>query len=60
MTKINKFEKKFAKIINKKYATTVSERYLRNSIKSTCIKKGDEVIIPNFTIIYEMDGWVVK
>ena len=50
---INKFEKKFAKIINKKYATTVSNgtAALEIALKAIGIKKNDEVIIPNFTII---------
>ena len=50
---INKFEKKFAKIINKKYATTVSNgtAALEIALKALGVKKSDEVIIPNFTII---------
>ena len=50
---IIKFEKKFAKIINKKYATTVSNgtAALEIALKALGIKKNDEVIIPNFTII---------
>ena len=50
---INKFEKKFAKIINKKFATTVSNgtAALEIALKAIGIKKNDEVIIPNFTII---------
>ena len=50
---INKFENKFAKIINKKFATTVSNgtAALEIALKAIGIKKNDEVIIPNFTII---------
>ena len=52
-SEINKFEKKFSKIINKRYATTVSNgtAALEIALKAIGIKKNDEVIIPNFTII---------
>ena len=51
--KINQFEKKFAKVIDKKFATTVSNgtAALEIALKVIGIKKNDEVIIPNFTII---------
>ncbi len=50
---IIKFENKFAKIIGKKYATSVSNgtAALEIALKALGIKKNDEVIIPNFTII---------
>jgi perosamine synthetase len=50
---LDKFEKKFAKIIGKKYAISVSNgtAALEIALKSIGIKKNDEVIIPNFTII---------
>jgi perosamine synthetase len=51
--KINEFEKKFASFIGVNYATTVSNgtAALEIAIKALDIKKNDEVIIPNFTII---------
>lgn len=47
------FEKKFSKKINHKYSIAVSNgtAALEIAIKSLNLKKGDEVIIPNFTII---------
>tara|TARA_B110000196_G_C21129658_1_gene657773 strand:+ start:220 stop:1374 length:1155 start_codon:yes stop_codon:yes gene_type:complete len=50
---ISDFEIKFAKFIGTNYATTVSSgtAALEISIKALGIKKNDEVIIPNFTII---------
>jgi perosamine synthetase len=50
---INKFEKEFSKLVNRKYSTTVSNGTgaLEIAVKALGIKKGDEVLIPNFTII---------
>jgi perosamine synthetase len=50
---IEDFENSFSKFIGLKYATTVSSgtAALEIAIKALGIKKGDEVIIPNFTII---------
>jgi perosamine synthetase len=50
---IKKFEKKFSKYINRKYSITVSNgtAALEIAVKALGIKKGDEVLIPNFTII---------
>ena len=50
---IGKFEKKFSKLINRKYSTTVSSgtAALEIAIKAIGIKKDDEILIPNFTII---------
>jgi perosamine synthetase len=50
---IYKFEKKFSKFIGSKYSISVSNgtAALEIGIKALEIKKGDEVIIPNFTII---------
>jgi perosamine synthetase len=47
------FEKKFSQYIKKKYASTVSNgtAALEIAVKSLDLKKGDEVIIPNFTIV---------
>ena len=47
------FEEKFSKLINKKYSIAVSNgtAALEIAMKAIGIKKGDEVIIPNFTII---------
>jgi len=50
---IKKFEKEFSKLVDRKYSTTVSSgtAALEIAIKALGIKKGDEVLIPNFTII---------
>ena len=50
---IKKFEDKFARFVDHKYAVAVSSgtAALEIAIKSLNLKKGDEVIIPNFTII---------
>ena len=47
------FENKFSKKINRRYSIAVSNgtAALEIAIKALGIKKGDEVIIPNFTII---------
>ena len=47
------FESKFSKKINRKYSIAVSNgtAALEIAIKALGIKKNDEVIIPNFTII---------
>ena len=50
---VKKFEKNFSKYIGHKYAVAVSSgsAALEITIKSLNLKKGDEIIIPNFTII---------
>lgn len=50
---IIKFEKKFASLIGKKYSSLVTSgtAALEVAVKSLNLKKNDEVIIPNFTII---------
>ena len=50
---VKKFEDKFKKLIGKKYCSSVSSgsAALDVALKVIDIKKGDEVIIPNFTII---------
>ena len=50
---VKSFEKKFSKKLNRKYSIAVSNgtAALEIAIKSLGIKKNDEVIIPNFTII---------
>ena len=50
---IKKFEKEFSKYVNRKYSTAVSSgtAALEIAIKALGITKGDEVLIPNFTII---------
>ena len=50
---VKKFEKEFAKVVSRKYAITVSSgtAALDIAIKSINIGKGDEVIVPAFTII---------
>ena len=47
------FENKFKKIIDKKYCSLVANgtAALEIAIKALNLKKNDEVIIPNFTII---------
>lgn len=48
-----KFEKKFSQYIKRKYSVAVSSgtAALEIAIKALGIKKGDEVLVPNFTII---------
>ena len=50
---VKKFEKDFSNFIGHKYSVAVSSgtAALEIAIKSLKLKKGDEVIIPNFTII---------
>ena len=50
---VKKFEENFSKYIGHKYAVAVSSgtAALEIAIKSLNLKKGDEIIIPNFTII---------
>ena len=50
---VKKFENSFSKKINRKYSIAVSSgtAALEIALKSLNLKKGDEVIIPNFTII---------
>jgi len=50
---VKKFEFQFSKYINKKYSIAVANgtAALEIALKAINIKKGDEVIIPNFTII---------
>ena len=50
---INKFEDKFAKLIGKKYCSLVSNgtAALEIAVKALGLKKNDEIILPNFTII---------
>ena len=50
---VKKFENNFARLISKKFPIAVSSgtAALEIAIKALGIKKGDEVIIPNFTII---------
>jgi perosamine synthetase len=47
------FEKKFSNFVNNKFSVAVSNgtAALEIAVKALNIKKGDEVIIPNFTII---------
>jgi len=51
--KIINFEKKFSKLTNRKYATTVSNgtAALEIALKTLNLKKNSEVIIPTFNII---------
>lgn len=50
---VKMFEKKFSDLIKKKYASTVSNgtAALEIAIKCLNLKKNDEIIIPNFTIV---------
>ena len=50
---VEKFEKKFAKIVNRKFAVSVvnGTAALQLAFESLNLKKGDEVILPSFTII---------
>ena len=50
---LRKFESKFAKITNSKYAVGVSNgtEALHLSLVSCDIGKGDEVIVPDFTFV---------
>jgi len=50
---VKKFESKFSKFINKKYSVAVANgtAALEIAMKAIGIRPGDEVIIPNFTII---------
>jgi perosamine synthetase len=49
----HKLENKFAKIVNRKYCSTVSNGTIaiEIAIRSLNLKKGSEVIVPSFTII---------
>ena len=51
--KVKKFEKKFSKLVDRKFSISVANgtAALEIAIKAIGIKKDDEVIIPNFTII---------
>jgi perosamine synthetase len=50
---VKKFEEKFAKFVNRKFSTTVSNGSvaLEIALRSLKLKKGSEVILPTFTII---------
>ena len=50
---VKKFEEKFAKRVNRKFAVSVSNgtAAIQLAFESLNIKKGDEVILPSFTII---------
>ena len=50
---VKKFEEKFSRFINRKYSVAVSSgtAALEIAIKALNIKKNDEILIPNFTII---------
>ena len=50
---VRKFESEFSKFIGRKYSVTVSSgtAALEIAIKALGIKKNDEVLIPNFTLI---------
>ena len=52
-SEIKKFEKEFSRFIDRKYSVAVSSgtAALEIAIKALNIKKNDEVLIPNFTII---------
>ena len=55
---VKKFETKIAKYIGRKYASAVSSgtAALEVAIKSLSLKKGDEVILPAFTIISNVNA----
>jgi len=50
---VKKFESKFAKKVNRKYSSAVSSgsAALELALSSLDIKKNDEIILPNFTIV---------
>ena len=50
---VKKFEERFAKFVNRKFSTTVSNGSvaLEIALRSLKLKKGSEVILPTFTII---------
>jgi perosamine synthetase len=50
---VTKFENKFSKFVNRKYAVTVSNgtAALQIAFEALDVKKGSEVILPTFTII---------
>jgi perosamine synthetase len=50
---INKFEEKISRFTNRKYAAAVSNgtAALEIAVRSLNLKKGDEVLLPSFTII---------
>ena len=50
---VKKFEENFSELVNKKFSVSVSNgtAALEIAIKALGIKKNDEVIMPNFTII---------
>ena len=50
---VKKFEDEFAKLVNKKYAISVTSgsSALEAAISALDLKEGDEVILPTFTII---------
>jgi perosamine synthetase len=50
---VNKFEKKFASFVNRKFSATVSNGSvaLEIALRALKLKKGSEVILPTFTII---------
>ncbi|MAJ44731.1 MAG: aminotransferase DegT [Candidatus Marinimicrobia bacterium] len=50
---VKRFEKKFAKFVNRKFSTTVTNGSvaLEIAIRALNLKKGSEVILPTFTII---------
>jgi len=52
-TETKKFESEFSKFVNRKYSITVANgtAALEIAVKALGIKKDDEVLIPNFTII---------
>jgi len=52
-TEAKKFESEFSKFVNRKYSITVANgtAALEIAVKALGIKKDDEVLIPNFTII---------